>query len=141
MRRKKVSADSPQLAVEEFHRSKDANGHRWRFGWRVQNLATRPMKLLSARLPHGKFRSDEKHFDPPLELRPGEMALVEMPAVCDERPGNVIENAFVILSVEWQGDPYRIFVRLRVTINPRGEPRTSTELITTQRVGFSGLSS
>jgi hypothetical protein len=62
-----------------------------------------------------------------------------MSVACNEPAGAVIENGFLILSVEWLDKQWRIFVRLRVIINEEGVPETATELITTQRVGFSGV--
>ena len=55
--------------------------------------------------------------------------------------GLVTENAFVIFNVNWSDEPWRIFVRIRVTMNLDGRPETETEAITTQRVGFSGITS
>jgi hypothetical protein len=49
----------------------------------------------------------------------------------------VTENAFIIFQVIWSGEACRIFVRIRVLVNGRGEPETRVELITTQKVGFS----
>jgi len=97
------------------------------------------MKFLAARCPHGQFRSEERFFDPPLHTAAGGNATIEMLVLCDEPAGAIIENGFLILLVEWLNNRWRIFVRLRVTINQQGEPETATELITTQRVGFSGV--
>jgi hypothetical protein len=78
-------------------------------------------------------------FDPPLQAAAGQAVTIEMPVLCGEPVGAVIENGFLILLVEWLDKQWRIFVRLRVTINQQGVPETATELITTQRVGFSGV--
>jgi hypothetical protein len=132
-----VNVESPQLTLEEMDRTRCAGKDRWRFGWRLRNLTGEAMGVLSARLPHGKFRSEEQEFDPPLEVPPGGFALLELAALCDGSPGTIIENAFVVLLVEWRGGRWRIFARLRVAIDQRAEPHTVTERITTQRVGFS----
>jgi hypothetical protein len=55
--------------------------------------------------------------------------------------GLVTENAFVIFSVNWLGEPWRVFVRLRVMMTSDGRPETATELITAQKVGFSEVDS
>ncbi|HSE86303.1 MAG TPA: hypothetical protein VLJ79_08795 [Candidatus Binatia bacterium] len=130
--------DEPKAAVEELHRNREIGSGRWLFGWRIQNLTEQPIKFLAARCPHGQFRSAERFFDPPLQAAAGKNATIEMPVFCDEPAGAVIENGFLILLVEWLDKQWRIFVRLRVTINQQGVPETATELITTQRVGFSG---
>jgi hypothetical protein len=134
-----VSDDEPKVAVEELHRNREAGNGRWSFGWRIQNLTEHPIKFLAARCPHGQFKSEERFFDPPLQAAAGRTATIEMSVRCDEPAGAVIENGFLILLVEWLDKQWRIFVRLHVINNEEGEPETATELITTQRVGFSGV--
>jgi hypothetical protein len=134
-----VSDDEPKVAVEELRRSREVGSDHWLFGWRIQNLTGQPIKFLAARCPHGQFRSEERFFDPPLQAAAGKTATIEMPVLCDERAGAVVENAFLILSTEWREDKWRIFVRLRVMVDEEGIPGTAAALITTQRVGFSGI--
>ena len=134
-----VSDYEPKISVEEIRRSKEVERGRWLFGWCVQNLTELPIKFLVARCPHGQFKSEERFFDPPLQAAAGQAATIEMPVLCDEPVGAVIENGFLILLVEWLDKHWRIFVRLRVIVNQQGVPETATELITTQRVGFSGV--
>jgi hypothetical protein len=99
------------------------------------------MRFLSARCPHGQFKSAERFFEPPLHAPARKNATIDMSVRCDEPAGAVIENGFLILLVEWLDKKWRIFVRLRVIINQQGEPETLSELITTQQVGFSSISS
>ena len=136
-----MSDDEPKIAVEELRRSREVENGRWLFEWRIQNLTEEPITFLAARCPHGQFRSEERFFDPPLYAAAGRNATMEMPVLCDEPAGAVIENGFLILLVEWLDKQWRIFVRLRVIINQEGEPETLSDLITTQQVGFSGISS
>ena len=135
-----VSEDEPKVAVEELRRNREVGSGCWLFSWRIQNLTEQPIQFFAARCPHGQFRSDERFFDPPLYAAAGKNATIEMPVRCNEPAGAVIENGFLILLVEWLDKQWRIFVRLRVFINEEGEPKTVTQLITTQRVGFSGVS-
>ena len=132
-----VSEDEPKIAVEELRRNREVGSGRWLFGWRIQNLTEQPINFLAARCPYGKFRSDERIFDPSFHATAGNNATIEMSVLCDEPAGTIVENAFLILLVEWLEASWRLFVRFRVTINQQGEPETATELITTQRVGFS----
>lgn len=134
-----MSNDGPKVAVDELSRSRETESGRWMIAWRVQNLADQPLRFLAARCPHGQFRSAERVFDPPLQADAGRAGTIEMTVSCAEPAGAVIENGFLILLVEWLKDRWRIFVRLRVTINQQGVPGTATQLITTQRVGFSGV--
>jgi hypothetical protein len=134
-----VSDAGPRVAVEELHRSKEAEHGRWLFAWRIQNLTEEPITFVAARCPHGQFRSEERFFDPPLHAAAGRNATIEMPVLCDEPAGTLVENGFLILTTEWREDKWRIFVRLRVMVDQEGTPGTGAELITTQRVGFSGI--
>jgi hypothetical protein len=134
-----VNDDEPKIAVAEFRRNKEVGSGRWRFGWRIQNLTKQPIGLLAAWCPHGQFKSEKRDFDPDLQTASGQAVTVEMHVSCDAPAGAVIENAFLILMTEWGGRKWRIFVRLRVTIDQEGIPGTTAELITNQRVGFSGI--
>ena len=134
-----VSDDEPKVTVEELRRNREDGSDRWLFGWCVQNLTELPITFLAARCPHGQFKSEERFFDPPLQAAAGQAATIEMPMLCNEPVGAVIENGFLILLVEWLDKQWRIFVRLRVIVNQQGVPETATELITTQQVGFSGV--
>ena len=58
---------------------------------------------------------------------------------CDEPAGLVTENAFLIFHAVWLGEPWRIFARVRVEVESNREPKTVVELITTQKIGFSGV--
>ncbi len=108
--------------------------------WQIQNLGQGTLKILSGRLPHSRFRCEERELDTILMLRPKESARLELPVKCEEPPGTIVENAFLILRVLWSEEPWRILARLRVSINnEEGAPETTTELVTTQPVGFSAL--
>ena len=132
-----MSRAGPKVTVGELRRNREVGSGRWLFAWHIQNCTQQPIKFLAARCPHGKFRSAEKIFDPPLDAAAGKNATIEMSVLCDEPAGSIVENAFLILLVEWLEASWRLFVRFRVTIDQQGDPETATELITTQRVGFS----
>ena len=113
----------------------------WNILWELENLGAVALIIISARLPHGKFRSSEHCFAPALELAAGASKQFTILVHCDEPAGLVTENAFVIFHCQWHGEAWRFFVRIRVTVTADGAPQTATELITTQKVGFSGISS
>ncbi len=112
----------------------------WNVRWQVENLGANILRIISARLPHGQFKSAEQSFTPVLDLAAGGSAEFPSHVDCDESAGLVTENAFVIFHCQWYGEAWRIFVRIRVIVKADGEPQTATELITTQKVGFSGIS-
>jgi hypothetical protein len=110
---------------------------RWLCTWRIQNLSQEPLQLLSAGLPHSRFRSEDQELSPAPELSPGESAQLTLAVACCEPAGTVVENAFLILQVLWREQRWRIFARLRVIFDPHSMPENSTVVITTQPVGFS----
>jgi hypothetical protein len=110
---------------------------RWLCTWRLQNLAQEPLQLLAAGLPHSRFRSEEQELSPAPKLLPGECARLALAVACREPADTVVENAFLILRVLWREQPWRILARLRVVFDQHGAPESSTEVITTQPVGFS----
>lgn len=125
------------MVVEQLSRLRAPRAGQWLVTWRIENLGAQMLKLLSGRLPHSLFRCEEIALEGVPTLRPKESARLEFPIKCQEALGTVVENAFLILRVLWAEEPWRILVRLRVSIGPEGVPETTTELITTHRVGFS----
>jgi hypothetical protein len=133
-----MSAES-SIGVEQVERSRSANPGGWLFRWRVQNQTAKAMRLLSLRVPHGKFKAEECKFLPPVEIGAKNSVVLEVAVTCQEPPQTIIENAFLILLVDWQESKWRFFVRLQISVNQQGEPESETESITVQRVGFSGV--
>jgi hypothetical protein len=131
----------PQILLRQ--RTAQFNGvtKYWSIGWEVENRGAAPLKIAAIHLPHGQFKADRQKFEPAIDLDSGAIAQMRTQVRCEEPPGLVTENAFVIFHVSWLDQPWRIFVRIRVTINSKGEPETATELMTTQKVGFSGVTS
>ena len=110
-------------------------GQDWELRWRIANDGSRPVRILSAVLPHAGFRAAERSLD--VALPPGASADVSLGASFAAAPGTVVENPFVILTVDDGGERWRVLARLRVVAGPGGEPRPETRLVTMQRVGFS----
>ena len=129
----------PQVGVEQVAQHPEPTSGRWRVAWRMQNLGGQPLQLLAVRLPHSRFRSEERELTSASELLPDERARLECSVACSELPGTVVENAFLIMRVLWREEPWRVFVRLRVVFDEQGGPQTTTEVVTVQRVGFSEL--
>jgi hypothetical protein len=113
----------------------------WRITWAVENKAGDVLEIASVRSPHGQFKSAELRFEPALRLAPQAAAQFQLDIRCKEAAGLVTENAFVIFTVNRSAESWRVFVRLRVVVDAEGRPQTATELVTAQRVGFSGIAS
>jgi hypothetical protein len=129
--------NSPEISLRQVSLCPGSGGGLWRIRWHVENLGGQRLQLKAARFPHGQFRADEQNFGRAISLDHGECGEFEATVACDAKPGEIVENAFVIFSATWRDNPWRIFVRLRVVVNEQGEPEALTELITSQQVGFS----
>jgi hypothetical protein len=131
----------PQIVLTQVSAARRRVIERWSIDWLVENESANALHILAVRLPHGQFKSDERRFEPAIELSAGERRQFQTFVRCDEPAGLVTENAFVIFSINWLGEPWRVFVRLRVVMTSDGRPETATELITAQKVGFSEVNS
>jgi hypothetical protein len=132
--------EGPKIEVEQVEHGTSEKPGRWLFKWRVRNLTETPMILLSVRVPHGKFKAEERKFGPPVKIEAQDHFILDLSVACREPPNTRVENAFVILLLNWQENHWRFFVRLRITVDQQGRPETTTESITVQQVGFSGIS-
>lgn len=109
----------------------------WEVAFRVANAGDAPLTLVAAWLPHGRFRCGEQSLEAEPPLAPaGERTLV-FPVAFHETPGTAVENAFVILRLQRQGETWRVLVRLTTTAREDGAPYAKTELISAHPVGFS----
>jgi hypothetical protein len=135
------SEPGPEIALTQGSAKWDGARGLWYIGWLVENRSRESLEVLATRVPHGQFKSEDRRFEPALILAPGESEEFHVSVRCNEPVGLVTENAFVIFNVNWSDVPWRIFVRIRVTMNADGRPETETQSITTQRVGFSGIDS
>ena len=134
-----MSGTRPEPEIELRQLSAASSGQKvfWRIAWLLTNRGAQRLRLQAVRLPHGQFKSDKKRFEPAIDLEPGEQTQFQIVVRCEESPGDVTENAFVIFYVVWWNDPWRVFARIRVAVSADGTPQATTELITTQKAGFS----
>lgn len=135
------AAQEPKITLRQVAVTRNGGMESWSVGWEVKNQGTKPLRILAARLPHGQFKSEEIRFEPPLDLSPNARELLHSSVHCNAPIGLVTENAFVIFQVIWSAESWRIFARIRVEVDGDGIPKAATESITTQKVGFSGISS
>src|SRR5438270_3404863 len=134
-------ASEPRVELKQIKAYQDRISGQWRIVWALKNLSRQPLRLTSVRFPHQLFKSGENTFEPPIDLNEnGEMEFEQL-IQCEGGPGLVTENAFAIFYATWLGAPWRIFVRLKVVVNADRNPQATTELITVQKAGFSGVES
>jgi len=134
-----VQSAAPQITLTQVSVEPEEGRGNWKILWRVKNLNSQPLDLHAVRLPHGQFKSAERRFEPAIVLAAKQDAQFQVFVHCDEPAGLVTENAFLIFQIIRLGEPWRIFARVRVTVNTSGTPVATTELITMQQVGFSGV--
>ena len=130
----------PSIALTQVALARDVAAESWNIRWQIDNLGGDPLTITAVQLPHGQFKSALRQFTPALESAAGASEWFESLVHCHEPAGLVTENAFVIFHCQWRGEAWRLFVRIRVDVDLTGAPHATTELITTQKAGFSGMS-
>ena len=129
--------DAPKLALIQVSSRRESGEGLWRILWRVENLGGERLHLETVRFPHGQFKAEEQDLGQPFVLDCSERREFEATIAYDGKARGIVENAFAIFTATWKNEPWRIFVRLRVSINDDGTPAANTELTTTQQAGFS----
>ena len=136
-----VMASKPQVELTQIKAERDRIGAQWQIVWALKNGSRHPLRVTTVRFPHRQFKSIERIFQPPIDLNEDAEVEFSERIQCEEQPGLVTENAFAIFYVTWLGDQWRLFVRLKVVVNLDGIPQATTEMITAQKAGFSGVES
>ena len=95
----------------------------WQTSWRVRTDT--PIEIIEAWLPHDHFYSPRRRFDPPLAD-----SELHAEVSCEDGPGAVIENAFLILRTPDR----RYFARLTIVVNVDGIPQQQCEAVTVQEI-------
>ena len=130
----------PNLGIEALACQATGEAGRWLASWRIQNLERQAVEILSTWLPHDKFASPRREFGPPLRLPGNDSLDLEVPVACEEAPGSVVENAFLILQVLWRRRSWRVLARQLVSVDSGGSLQHRCETVTVQPVGFSSQS-
>lgn len=132
-----MAATGPQLDIDQVSRKVGATPGAWLVTWRIRNTSRAPLELVDSYVPHGKFRGQRVDLSSAHQLVPGAVREIELPVIFGEPPGTVVDNTFLILTTVWRETTWRILVRMTVESDSVGAPMARTELITTQKVGFS----
>lgn len=127
--------DAPRVTIDAAGRRGTAGT--WTFAWRVANDGERPLRLERAQLPHGRFHGAPADLHDVPDIAPGTACTVELGVRADGRPGEVVENAFVILQARYADRPWRILARLEISFDDAGAPVPRRVHSSTQPVGFS----
>jgi hypothetical protein len=124
----------PRVRVTTVGKAAPLGQGQWQQRWELVNDADLPLEVTSAWLPHARFRSDQMNYEPPLVVEAGGMLALDLAVSADSEGGPVVENGFILLRTRWREEPWRIFVRVRVTLDEDGRPTPSTQAIQTQRI-------
>lgn len=127
-------AEEPRVRVTQISCARC--GEDWRIAWRIGNLTTSEMRLRDVRFPHGRFRSGLRELAD-VRVAPSASTDLETVVACHGTDGEVVENTFLISTLEWRKVLWRILARMTVRFAADGSPDAATELVTVQRVGFS----
>ncbi len=125
-------AGQPRVRVTQT--SCTRSGGDWSIVWRVANLTSSEIRFLDARFPHGRFRSSLMELAD-VRVAPSDSMHLKAVVACNGK--HVVENAFLITTVEWREARWRILARMTVRFGAGGAPAAETELVTAQRAGFS----
>ena len=106
-----VENEGPKIEVEQVERGTSEDSGRWLFKWRVRNHDRKqPMSLLSVRVPHGKFKAEERKFGPPVEIgsaRP--VSILDLAVACEEPPEYHSRKCILDSACELAGKSVEIF--------------------------------
>lgn len=126
---------APQISAEQIARSARPDSQGWRIRWRIRNLGQEALEIRSIRLPHSRFRAEARDLIPAERLTPDASTVFELSVKCQEAPGTVVENAFLILHAQVREEPWLVFVRFRVEFDDQGGPLSVAESMSTQPLG------
>lgn len=98
----------------------------WRATWRIRDLGKRPLTVRQAWHPHPRFRGRRRGLA--LRVAAGASAAIELPVRTDVAPGEIVENAFLILQVTSARRRWRALARLRLR-GTDGRPRVTVEAV------------
>jgi hypothetical protein len=124
----------PSLAVSIDRCETELPGTLIEVRWLLQNLGAEPLELEESWLPHGQFRGERQAFEPPVSLAPQGTLTHSREVDVAAATGSVIENAFLILRVRWQGKPWRVFARIRAAVALDHSIQPIVELVTVSPV-------
>jgi len=133
--RDEIPGDAPLLFVAVLDAEKASAGSQWRVRWQIANRTLRPVQVSEMWLPHSLFHGDKQVLRPTLVLASGESRVITLPVRCSPRSGETIENAFLILRVNY-GEECRVFVQVRVECESHDSIKPVVEKVTMHPVGF-----
>jgi hypothetical protein len=129
-------SEAPSITVEQIARRRAAEAGQWVVGWRIRNVGGDPLTIEAAWLPHGQFRGERTDLQTPVTLGWEQATELGLPVRWDEPVDSVVENAFLILTVRWHDEPWRILTRITVHRDAEGAPDARTQNMTVQKIGF-----
>jgi hypothetical protein len=106
--------------------------------WSLSNRSNESIEILEFWFPHDQFHRERERLQAPRRIRNGESLELAADVTFGAKPGEVVENAFLILRMRFRDRDWRVFVRLRIDADGDGQPNIQVERVSAQRVGVSG---
>ena len=127
---------APRLSITLQELNKGPDDQSWRVAWCVVNLAEDQVHIAEVWLPHSGFYAERQALRPNRVLARAESSLIQCQVRCSAEPGDVVENAFLILRVGFKGRDWRVFSRLRIERPSPASIEVVVEKTTAQPKGF-----
>lgn len=105
----------------------ERRGAAWRVTWELRELGASDLVISQAWHPHGRFHSSRLRRS--LRVPARGTAILEMPARTDLRPGERVENGFLILRAVSGGAAWRILARFSAEGGRDGTPRLHVDAV------------
>ena len=118
-----VAAPRISVTSEAIRRRGDG----WLVTWRIHSRATFPLTVVEAWHPHARLRSSRLRRS--LRVPARGSASLELPARIDSKPGDVVENVFVIFRAQRGGERWRILARSKLHMDDAGAPHLTVERV------------
>jgi hypothetical protein len=104
--------------------------------WSLENRTGERLEIVEAWLPHSGFFCGRETFEPQVDMRAGESAVLCRSVRYAAETGVTVENAFLNLLLKFRNQPWRVLTRMRVARRSWSEATMVVEAITAHRVGF-----
>jgi hypothetical protein len=127
---------APHLHVRPVSVTRGSEPGDYEIRWRLDNAGGEPASLLESWLPHSRFSGPRLSVQPPIELPAHRSRSIRRVVRLPAQPDLVVENAFLNLRIQHQGQTWRVLVRMRVERGAPDSVSVRVQAITAHRVGF-----
>lgn len=109
--------------------------HVYRIAWEITNPTERSIRVDESWVPHGRFHSPRKRYDPPLEARAGGRVRITHDVAYRPLRDPELHNAFVVTRLRRNGERCRLFAQLLVVASSADDVRPQFVRVTQSSAG------